>query len=127
MRSITGFAKTITNWQLLNDNLKPHLTEMPHAQALAAELETLITQARSIDSEQEIARGKLRDLTAKRRDAEKQGETLRRRLASFLKGSFGFTSAELIQFGINPRPVKTRPRKPAEPPVEVKAPKPAAQ
>ncbi|HEV2856757.1 MAG TPA: hypothetical protein VHC97_28475 [Thermoanaerobaculia bacterium] len=120
MRSISGFAKNITNWQLLNDNLKPHLAEMPHAQPLAAELETLIAQAREIDSEQEIARGRLRELTRKRQDAEKQGENLRRRLASFLRGSFGFTSAQLIQFGINPRPVKTRPRKLPQPPAEVK-------
>jgi hypothetical protein len=126
MRSITGFGKTITNWQLLNDNLKPHLAEMPQVQPLAAELEALIAQARGIDNDQEVARGRLRELTRRRQGAEKQGESLRRRMASFLRGTFGFTSEQLIQFGINPRPVKTRPRKSPQPPAEVKD-HPAAQ
>jgi hypothetical protein len=52
---------------------KPHLMEMPHAQTLAAELEALISQAWVIDSEQEVARGKLRELTRRRQGAEKQG------------------------------------------------------
>lgn len=118
MRSATIFGKTVNNWQLLNDNIKPHLAEMPQVQPVAAELEVVINQARAIDNEQEIARGRLRELTRMRQDAEKQGENLRRRLASFLRGTFGFTSEQLIQFGINPRPTKTRPRKAAQTPEE---------
>lgn len=111
MRSATIFGKRINNWQLLNDNVKPHLAEMPQVQPVAAELETVIAEARAIDNEQEIARGRLRELTRMRQDAEKKGENLRRRLASFLRGTFGFTSERLIQFGVNPQPTKTRPRK----------------
>jgi hypothetical protein len=111
MRSITIFGKTVTNWQLLHDNLEPHLAEMPHLQGFSNEIEQVITEARGLDAEQEIARGKLRELTRRRREVEKRGENVRRRVASHLKGTFGFTSEQLIQFGIAPRPTKTRPRK----------------
>jgi hypothetical protein len=118
MRSATIFGKTVNNWQLVNDNLKPHLAEMPQVQPIAAELETVIGRARTLENEQEITRGRLRELIRQRQDTEKQGENLRRRLASFLRGTFGFTSEQLIQFGINPRPKKTRPRKAAQTPEE---------
>ena len=116
MRSITIFAKTVTNWLLLHGNLQPHLAEMPHLQPFSTELNEVITEARSLDAEQEIARGKLKELIRRRREVEKRGESVRRRVASHLKGTFGFTSEQLIQFGVTPRPTKTRPRKTAQPP-----------
>lgn len=118
MRSITGLGKTVVNWQLLNDNIKPHLAEMPQVQPIAVELEALIAEIRAIDNEQEVARMRFRELTRRRRDAEKKGEALRRRVAAHLRGTFGFTSEQLIQFGINPRPTRIirRSRKKEEPP-----------
>ena len=126
MRSITGLGKTVVNWQLLNDNIKPHLTEMPQVQPIAVELEALIAEIRALDNEQEVARGRFRELTRRRREAEKKGEALRRRVAAHLRGTFGFTSEQLIQFGINPRPTtrtrtrrkKTDPPAPPAPPAE---------
>jgi hypothetical protein len=111
MRSASVFSEKITNWDLLNTNMKPVLEEMPHLQPIQAELETLISQARALDGEQEVARGQLRELTRRRQEVEKQGESLRRRVASHLRGTFGFTSEQLIKFGVNPRPTRTRPRK----------------
>ncbi len=118
MRKVTGLGKTIVNWQLLNDNIKPHLTEMPQVQPIAVELEALIAEIRALDNEQEVARGRFRELTRRRREAEKKGEALRRRVAAHLRGTFGFTSEQLIQFGINPRPTTQtrRSRKKTEPP-----------
>jgi hypothetical protein len=103
---------------VLNDNIKPHLAEMPQVQPIAAELEALIAEVRAIDNEQEVARMRFRELTRRRRDAEKKGEALRRRAAAHLRGTFGFTSEQLIQFGINPRPTRIirRSRKKEEPP-----------
>ena len=110
MRKAQTFAKKITEWELLNANIKPHLQEMPFLQEIVTELEGLIAEAKGLDSQQEVARGQLQDLTHKRQETEKQGETLRRRAASHLKGSFGFTSDDLVKFGVRPR--KTGPRGP---------------
>jgi hypothetical protein len=110
MRKAQTFAKKITEWELLNANIKPHLADMPYLQEIVTELDTLIADARGFDSQQEVARGQLQDLVHKRQDAEKRGEILRRRAASHLKGSFGFTSDDLVRFGVRPR--KTGPRGP---------------
>jgi hypothetical protein len=123
MRKAKTFAKRITEWDLMIGNLKPHLQEMPYLQEIVTALEALIAAARTLDSEQEVARGKLHDAVHQRQDLERQGEILRSRAASHIRGSLGFTSDDLVKFGLRPRPRLTAPRKrrskkgkPAEPP-----------
>jgi hypothetical protein len=106
MRSVTVFGRRITNWELSSNNLKPHLPEMPHLQPLIEGLDAIIIEAKEIDSGQEKARAQLRELTRRRQDAERKGQEVRRRINAVLRGSFGFTSEQLIQFGIDPEPQK---------------------
>jgi hypothetical protein len=94
----------VRSWDLLNESLKPLLTEMPHIQPLQAELEGVLEGVRSLDNEQENARSRLRDIVRRRLDAERQGEVVRRRVEAHLRGTFGYTSEELIRFGVKPRP-----------------------
>jgi hypothetical protein len=110
MRKAVLFAKKINDWELLSTNVKPHLAEMPYLQDIATELDALIAQAKQLDAEQEIMRGRLQDSVHQRQLLEKQGESLRRRAGSHLRGSFGFTSDNLVKFGIRPR--KQGPRGP---------------
>ncbi|MFY9820000.1 MAG: hypothetical protein WAM82_01375 [Thermoanaerobaculia bacterium] len=104
MRNAQEFSNRITSWGLTSESVKPHLADMPQVQPLLTELDALIPDARSLDTRMELARSQARDLTKQRHDIEKQGENLRRRIASHLRGTFGFTSDQLGQFGINPRP-----------------------
>jgi stalled ribosome alternative rescue factor ArfA len=107
MRNGDSFGEKLSSWELIDTNLEPHLAEMPHIEPIVTELKGVITEAKSIESEQELVRGRLRDLVRRRQEVEKKGESLRRRAASHLKGTFGFTSEQLIQFGIAPRPRRT--------------------
>jgi hypothetical protein len=117
MRKAEAFAKKIIEWELLNANTKPHLAGMPHLQEIVTAIEALVAEAKGLDSEQEVARGRLQDIIHRRQDVEKRGEALRRRVAAHLKGSFGFSSDELVKFGVRPRPTGPRKRKaPAETP-----------
>lgn len=121
MRSAVVFGARITNWELTNTNLKPHLAEMPQVQPLQLELEGVIAEGRDLDRRQEVARSQVQDLIHQRQDLEKRGEALRRRIAAHLRGTFGFTSDQLVQFGVNPRPrvirrKKTDTQKPGETP-----------
>ena len=111
MRKAKTFAKKITGWELLNANIQPHLAEMPHLQEIATAIEALIVEAKSLDSEQELARSQLQDIIHRRQALEKRGQDLRRRAASHLRGSFGFGSDELVKFGVRPRPTGSRKRK----------------
>ncbi|HEX9945505.1 MAG TPA: hypothetical protein VGG03_26120 [Thermoanaerobaculia bacterium] len=102
MRNKRTFGDKISNWKVTGTNMAPHLQEMPHLQAIHTELQAVIAEAEAHDAEQETARGRLRELTAKRREIERRGERLRARVAAHLKGTFGYTSEQLIQFGLNP-------------------------
>ena len=75
-------------------------------------------EAHEVDGRQELARGQARDLTRQRQDIEKRGDDLHRRIASHLRGTFGFTSEQLVQFGVNPRPRVTRRKKTEDKPAD---------
>jgi len=122
MRQANLFSEKITNWDLTSTNVKPHLADMPQVVPLQTELESVVVEARGLDSRQELARSQARDLTRQRQDIEKRGENLRRRIASHLRGTFGFTSEQLVQFGVNPRPRVTRRKKPVETPAPAPTP-----
>jgi hypothetical protein len=52
------------------------------------------------------------DVVHRRQEVEKKGQVLRGRAASHLRGSFGFSSDELVKFGVRPLKAGTRgPRK----------------
>ena len=122
MRSANSFASKTTGWELLSTNIQPLLAEMPHLQDLDGRLRGLMLRGRELDSQQESARAQARELTRLRQDVEKEGENVRARIAAYLRATYGFTSEQLIKFGINPRPRVLRRRKDSE----EKA-KPAAQ
>jgi hypothetical protein len=103
----------IRSWDLLNESLKPLLTEMPHVERLQIELQGVLDGVRALHNEGEEERSRLRDFVHRRQELERQGEVLRRRVESHLRGTFGDTNEELIKFGMTPRPRVVR-RKTAE-------------
>jgi hypothetical protein len=119
MRSANSFAAKTNKWILANNNVKPHIADMPFLQPFVTELEGVISKAQTLDSEQEVARKELADIIHRRQDLETEGEKILRRINSHLRASFGFTSDQLIQFGIAPRPRVTRRKKVAPPPEPV--------
>ena len=111
MRKADLFSIRVNNWQLMKSNLEPRLPEYPQFGAMHGELSTIVVDARQLESDQEIARKQFTELVRRRQELERRGEDIRRRLAALLRGTFGFTSEELIPFGINPLPRNTAPRK----------------
>lgn len=114
------FSARVRSWDLLNENLKPHLGEMPHVQPLQTELQGFLDEARALDNEQEDMRARLKDLIHRRQEVEKQGETVRRRVEAHLRGTYGYNAEQLIKFGIKPRPrvIRRKPSEPEKPPVQ---------
>ena len=111
MRSAEGFSVLINDLQLMNKNLEPKLDQIPFMRPLQEEIARAVADGRELEAEQESARKMLRELVRKRQELEKRGTDLRLRTAAMLRGTFGFTSEELIPFGIRPRPRNTGPRK----------------
>jgi hypothetical protein len=125
MATIT-VAKLISDWELLNTALQPHLTDMPYLKDKATELEGLIAEAKGMDTKQQELRGSLQETVRQRKDLEKRGTALRSQLAASLRGNLGFDNQTLLSFGVKPR----RPRKkkaPADTPTPPPAGPPTAQ
>jgi hypothetical protein len=111
MRNANGLSIRIRSWELTNASIQPLLPEMPHLEPLRAEIETALGQAKELHIEQEDLRSKLRSVLKRRRDLERTGDIVRRRIEAHLRGSFGHTSEKLIGFGVAPRPRVVRRKK----------------
>lgn len=109
-RSADGFSIRMNNLQLMSNNLGPKLEKMEFLRPIHEEITTLVVDGRQLEADQENARKQFTELVRRRRELEKRGEELRLRAAAMLRGAFGFTSEELIPFGIRPRPRNTAPR-----------------
>jgi hypothetical protein len=114
-----ALAKFISDWELLNTAIQPHLTDMPFLSEKAKALDTLIAQAKAMDAKQQDLRGAAQETVRQRKNLVKQGKTIQGSLAASLRANLGFENQTLLGFGIKPR----RPRKkkatkdPAPPPV----------
>ena len=64
-------AKLISDWELLNTALQPHLTDMPFLKDKATELEGLIAEAKGMDTRQQDLRGTLQETVRQRRELER--------------------------------------------------------
>jgi pyruvate/2-oxoglutarate dehydrogenase complex dihydrolipoamide acyltransferase (E2) component len=123
-----SFQKIVSYCELLNSTLKPQLTEMPHLQDESAALDALVLQAKSLDNEQQVLRGRLREITRLRRETERQGQDLRSRIAAQIRGKMGFDNENLLGFGIPPRKrTRKKPQDPAEAPSPAPVPAPSPQ
>ena len=114
-------AKLISDWELLNAALQPHLTDMPYLKDKATELEGLIAEAKGMDTKQQDLRGSLQETVRQRKDLEKRGKVLQSRLTAILRGNLGFDNQTLLGFGIKPR----RPARPKKTPTDTPTPPPA--
>ena len=116
-----SFQKIVTMADLLNETLKPKLAEMPHLTQESQDIDSLLTEVRGLDREQETLTGRLREIVRLRKAAEKRGYELRSRVAAQIQGKLGFTNENLRAFGITPR--KAERKKPSQkkqgPPVVV--------
>jgi hypothetical protein len=112
-----GFSKKVVNWEHMSGKVKPLLEEFPETAPLQVALEGHITDAKGLLSEQEDLKARLRKSVRLRQEVEKNGEDIKNRLAAALQSKLGFRDEALIGFGI---PVRTRRRRKASAPVEVK-------
>jgi hypothetical protein len=103
-----SFADFIRKWEILNNALKQQLPDMPHLTQDQADFEALITEAKGLDDQQKLLRGKLQDTTKQRRAAQLKGVDLNERLAAQLKGHLGPRNQNLVGFGLRARQVPKR-------------------
>lgn len=109
-----SYQKTVAFCELLSSTLKPQLEEMPHLRGESESLDGLIFELKGLDSQQQVLKGRLQEITRLRQEAERRGQALRSRIAAQLQGKLGFTNENLLSFGISPRkPGRRRGESPA--------------
>ena len=89
-------------WEVLLNNLRPSLADMPHLADDFKALEALLPQARSLQTQREDLRSQASVLSKSLEKVLKEGDQIRARIVSTLKGKFGFTDATLGRYGIKP-------------------------
>ncbi|HZF12755.1 MAG TPA: hypothetical protein VFE33_28535 [Thermoanaerobaculia bacterium] len=131
-----AFAEFIRRWERFNNALKPLLPQLPHLAADQADFEVMVAEAKELDNQQKLLRGKLQDTTQQRRAIFLKSVDLHERLATQLKGKLGLRNQNLVGFGLQPRKVPKRrktdgtnppppvqpPQTPPPPPIEVQSP-----
>jgi hypothetical protein len=110
-----SYAEKHSRWQVLITNAKPGVQDLPHIEPDVTALEQKLGDVRALESKQEDLRSQVRDLVKQIRDATREGEKIRARLGSALKGKYGFESDALVKFGFKPRPQNLRRRGPSKP------------
>ena len=81
--------RKLPGWQLLVDNLQPHLPELPQTAAYHAALAAVVEEGRALEAEQEICKAKLREVNQRRATSCLRGHDLRDRLAEGLRHAYG--------------------------------------
>jgi len=108
-----SYAEKFSRWEVLITNAKPGVTEMPHMTEDLTKLEQTLGEVRTLESRQEDLRSQTREIAKQIREAAKEGEKVRGRLGSSLKGKFGPENVALVKYGFKPRAVTLRKKKPA--------------
>ncbi len=90
--------RKLPGWQLLVDNLQPHLPELPQTAAYHAALAAVVEEGRALQAEQEICKAKLREVNQRRADLVLRGRDLRNRLAEGLRSALGVRNEKLVEF-----------------------------
>jgi hypothetical protein len=108
-----SYAEKFSRWEVLVTNGKPIVTDLPQMGADLTALEQMLEDVRSLESRQEDLRSQARDVTKQIKEAAQQGEKIRSRLGSTLKGKFGSDGEALVKYGFKPRQLSRRKKTPA--------------
>jgi hypothetical protein len=98
-----SIQESIADWEVMHSNLAPQIDEMPHLGTDREALQSLITEVKALESEQEVHKATLRETNRKRAELLRRGRDLTGRITASLRGHFGPESEQLIRYGIKPR------------------------
>ncbi len=103
------YSEKTTRWESLLTSLST-APDLAHTEAERTELTQLLSQAKQLEIQLNGLRAQASEVTRLRREVDRQGEEIRRRLDTTIKGKYGQKSNKLKEFGLMPR--KSPRRKP---------------
>lgn len=100
---VSSYSDKVQAWGVLAMNMEPILGDLAHTQETHTKFKELVETMRLMGERIELQRAGLRDVALQRAALIKSGRKMRNVLAAALQSHFGFESADLLKFGINPR------------------------
>jgi hypothetical protein len=109
--STDTLSKFVGTWEAQIANVKARLPQMPQAEETVQGFETLIVEAKDLQSNQDVYRSKLRETTLRTQDILRRGRSFRNRLVAAAQSVFGVESPLLLELGGKPRLPKSHRRR----------------
>src|SRR5436305_7764671 len=103
MPEITAQAKVFRDWEAVLGACAQNTAQLPGVDALKADLEALLAQARDLKVQQESHEGSRLVTTQQLKKVIEDGREAARKLRAFAVVHLGTASMALSQFGVTPR------------------------
>jgi|SRR3954468_76804 len=103
MPEITAQAKVFRDWEAVLGATAQNAAQLPGVDALKADLEALLAQARELKIQQESHEGSRLVTTQQLKEVIEDGREAARKLRAFAVVHLGTANKALAQFGVSPR------------------------
>jgi hypothetical protein len=105
-----GLSKKYGTWDGLIVNAKARLPEIPQVEPIVKEFEEVMVDIKELLGIQDVHRRQLRETTLRSKELERRGRSLRNRLVAAMQSIYGVDNLVLVEFGVEPRLPRKRPR-----------------
>ena len=106
-----GLSKKYGTWDGLIVNAKGRLAEIPQVEPIVKEFEEVMIDIKELLGVQDVHRRQLRETTVRGKELERRGRSLRNRLVAAMQSIYGVENMVLVEFGVEPRLPRKRPRR----------------
>jgi hypothetical protein len=108
-----SFGEVVKHWGLLSSGLADNAIDLAHLEGHRIELQSIVTQALGLLTEQKIQTASKQDLSRRVEDLVDQGSKIASFLRLGVKTRYGTRSEKLVEFDLLPFRGKARAVKPA--------------
>ena len=105
-----GLSKKYGIWDGLLVNAKARLPEIPQVEPIVKEFEGVMVDIKELLGIQDVHRRQLRETTLRSKELERRGRSLRNKLVAAMQSIYGVDNLVLVEFGVEPRLPRKRPR-----------------
>jgi hypothetical protein len=127
-RKSFSYGNTLSEWEQVTAAVTDNQADLPHLESRRDQLQAILEEARTIAQQQAIHTAGRQDMSRRLEDAIERGRKLTTFLRAGAKEHYGNRSEKLVEFGMKPLRMRSRP-KPLDPPPgpEATAPDPSPQ
>lgn len=105
-----SFAEDTVGWSMLLSSTRKHDHEVPFLKELMAELQLILKTVTALEQERLQLKARSQQITKDLDALKTRGRSVAGRIRSGIKSQYGYSSEQLIEFGMHPRRRKVQDR-----------------